>query len=89
MKEKLQLFLKSLAKEAVDERVQAAVGEGCQPDGVPRQRVVLPERPALRVASQEVDADEDVLREPADEEHQHSRRDHSQGSLPARLLLKL
>lgn len=55
------LVLERVPYKAVDEGVQAAVGEGGQVDDVCRQRIVVPERP-LRVPPQQVDAHKHVLR---------------------------
>ena len=68
LEENSHFILERLPEEAVDERVQAAVREGRQPDSVTRQRVFLPERVPACVPSQQVDAYEGVLREPAEEE---------------------
>ncbi|XP_056125530.1 uncharacterized protein C7orf50 homolog [Rhinichthys klamathensis goyatoka] len=77
------MFVKVLG--AVDERVQAAVGAGRQGHHVSRQRVALPQRVVsspprgVSVATQEMHADEDVLRKPAHKKHAHGCDDHAQG----------
>lgn len=81
-----QLVLEGLPKEAVDERVEAAVGEGRQADNMSCQRVVVPQRAAICLPPQEVSTNEHILWEPANEEHQYSGRDHPQGFLPTRPL---
>lgn len=51
------------------------------------ERVVVPQGGSsplrwVSCALQQLDADEDVLWEPADEEHQNHHNDHAQGFLP-------
>lgn len=84
-----QLVPKGLSQEAVDDGVEAAVGERRQVHDVACERVVVPKggrRPLRGVGCdlQQLDADEDVLRQPADEEHQHHHHDHTKGLLPPR-----
>lgn len=67
-----EFILKSLPEEAVDEWVEAAVGKGRQPDGVGRQWVILPQRAAVRVTPEKVNARERVLWQPAEKEDQYS-----------------
>lgn len=86
LEKKPQLFPKGLPKEAVDERIQAAVGESRQPDSVTRQGVILPQCAPVRVAPHEVHTYKHVLWQPAEEEDDHSSWDESQGFLPARPL---
>lgn len=71
LEKKSHFVLEGLPEEAVDERVEAAVRERCQSDSVTCQGVVLPQRAAVCVTSQEVDAYEGILREPAEEEDKH------------------
>lgn len=64
-----QFLLKGVPEEAVDEWVKAAVGKGCQPHSMTCQGIVLPQCVAFGCVSlQEVNTDERVLREPAEEE---------------------
>lgn len=89
LNEESQLVPERLSQKAVDNWVEAAVGEGRQVDNVACERVVVPQggsSPPGRVsgALQQLDADEDVLRQPADEEHQNHHHDHAQGLLPPR-----
>lgn len=51
LEKKLQFVLKGLPEEAIDERVEAAVRKGRQPDGVTCQGVVVPQRAAICVPS--------------------------------------
>lgn len=89
LNEEPQLVPERLPQKAVDNWVEAAVGEGRQVDNVAGERVVVPQggsSPPGQVggALQQLDADEDVLRQPADEEHQYHHHDHAQGLLPPR-----
>lgn len=68
LEKKPQFILKGLPEEAVDERVQAAVGKGRQPDGMPCQGIVLPQVAAACVTSYKVNAYKHILWEPAEEE---------------------
>lgn len=84
-----QLVPERLSEEAVNDRVQAAVGKGGQVDDVSGQRVIVPQRGLATLrrvggALEQLDADKDVLGEPADEENQHHHHDHAQGLLAAR-----
>lgn len=84
-----QLVPEGFPEKAVDNRVEAAVGEGGQVHDVARERVVVPQGGSspLRGVSralQQLDADEDVFGQPADEEHQDHHHNHAQGLLPPR-----
>lgn len=87
LNEESQLVPEGFSQKAVDNWVEAAVGEGRQVDDVARERVVVPQGGSappgwVGGALQQLDADEDVLRQPADEEHQDHHHDHAQGLLP-------
>ena len=51
LEKKPQFVPKGLPEEAVDERVQAAVRKGRQPDSVTCEGEVLPQRAAVRTTS--------------------------------------
>lgn len=87
--EESQLVPEGFSQKAVDNGVEAAVGESRQVNNVACEWVVVPQggsSPLRRVsrALQQLDADEDVLRQPADEEHQNHHHYHAQGLLPPR-----
>lgn len=87
LNEETQLVPEGLPKEAIDNGVEAAVGESCQVDDVACEWVVMPQGSSTSLrwvccALEQLDADKDVLRQPADEEHQHHHHNHSQGLLP-------
>lgn len=80
LKEHPELVPEGFPQEAVDQGVQTAVGERRQADHVGREGVLMPQcsrtQPTactvlVRVAPQKVNADEDVLGEPAEEEDEH------------------
>lgn len=89
LNEETQLVPEGFSKEAVDNGVEAAVGESRQVNNVACEGVVVPQggsSPLRRVscALQQLDADEDVFWQPADEEHQNHHHNHAQGFLPPR-----
>ncbi|XP_073647892.1 uncharacterized protein [Tursiops truncatus] len=84
-----QLVSEGLPEEAVDQGVEAAVGEGGQVDHVAGQRVRVAGGPLAgsgpgRRTLQQVHADEDVLGQPAHKEDQDHGQDHAQSLLPPR-----
>lgn len=89
LNEEAQFVPEGFAKKAVDNGVETAVGESCQVDNVPREGVVMPQGDGsplrwVRFTLQQLDADEDVFWQPADEEDEYHDHDHAQSFLPAR-----
>lgn len=87
LNEETQLVPEGLSQKAVDNGVEAAVGESCQINNVACERVVVPQGGSsplrwVSCALQQLNADEDVLWQPADEEYQNHHHNHAEGLLP-------